>query len=112
MTTFEQELIDELNEDTTSLRQKEKEKYRKKRKSAVKYKRHLKNLAQIPQIPSGAIYKDSARDKTKKPRYARSYRGSRSAYIKRQCNRKIRRSKMLLQRGLKNRFTEFWWEYD
>ena len=77
-----------------------------------KYKEHLKFLATAPSgYPSGAFYFTPWRDETRKPYYKRSYRTHSSSYIKKFCNKKIRRCKFLLQRGMKNRYTEFWWEY-
>ena len=91
----------------------EKEKKRKKITGTRKYKKHLKDLATIPgYFPSGAYYFEHWSDKTRKSYYKRYYRARRSSYIKRVCNRAIRRCKFLLQRGDKNKYTEFWWEYD
>ena len=50
-------------------------------------------------------------------RLKRYWRGQRSHYIKKECNRRFRRSNKLnkiygKQRGLYRRALEFWWEYD
>lgn len=91
----------------------EKERNRKKRNGDARYKKHLKDLAELPgYIPSGAYLYTPWRDKTRKSYYKRYYRGKISHYVKNQCNRAVRRCKELLQRGMKNKYTEFWWEID
>ena len=93
----------------------EKEKYGNRRRQNKNYKKHLKFLSDtIGGYNCSAYYYDySWKDKTRKPYYKRLYRGKRSKYIKKDCNRRIRRNKeVLLQRGMKNRYTEFWWNYD
>ena len=47
----------------------------------------------------------------------REWRGQRSKFIKRACNRKFRRSNKLnmivsRHRSIHHKTTEFWWEYD
>ena len=99
------------------VKDKEKEEKRKKITGTRKYKKHLKKLAEMGYhkwslSSHGAYYKNSPWDKTRKPYYKRCYRAKRSSDIKKNCNRLIRRSTMLFQRGEKNKYTEFWWEYN
>ncbi len=77
---------------------------------ALRYgRRKLKKLAaKAAGYPAGAWYDDD------KGRYVRYYRGQRSSWIKKQCNRKFRRSYGMCsaKRGAYRKYTEFWWEYD
>lgn len=92
---------------------------RNKRKRDIKYKQHLKRLAEIDSgYPPSAYYVDEIWVKGKgyiknpKPYYKRVYRGQRSKYYKRLSNKKIRRYKGELKDGRYcNKLYDFWWEY-
>ena len=92
-------------------KEQEKNRHRYRRNSRVNYKKHLEKLSKMSGYPSGAYYKAKFADPTSPPRLVRSYRTPNSSYIKMKCNRRIRRSQLLLQRGAKNRYSEFWYEY-
>lgn len=82
-----------------------KKKKRNKRERGLKYKKHLKNLAEITcrYYPCPAIYSNSY--------YKRLYRGKRSKYLKRQSNKKIRKYKRCLSDGnMYRKVFDFWWE--
>lgn len=89
----------------------EKERHRNRRNSRMKYKKHLEKLSKMSYYPSGAYYRTTFNNPNTPPRIVRCYRSSTSSYIKMKCNRRIRRSSLLLQHGAKNRYTEFWWDY-
>ena len=83
-----------------------KKKRRNKRERDLKYKNHLKSLAEnTTGYPSPAYYVDEiwikgyGYVKNPKPYYKRLYRGKRSKYLKRQSNKKIRRYKGELHNG-------------
>ena len=92
---------------------------RNKRERDLKYKNHLKYLAENTfGYPSPAMYIDEiwikgyGYVKNPKPYYKRLYRGKRSKYLKRQSNKKIRRYKGELHNGyMCHRLYDFWWEY-
>lgn len=96
-----------------------KKKRRNKRERDLKYKNHLKYLAENTSgYPSAAYYVDEVwirgygYVKNPKPYYKRLYRGKRSKYLKRQSNKKIRRYKGELHNGWHcHRLYDFWWEY-
>ena len=74
-------------------------------KRSAEDNRRLKKLAENSCWPIGAWYSD------KKNRY---YRFSASdigdaRWLKRYCNRRLRRRKDLYQRGLYHKLTEYWW---
>ena len=70
--------------------------------------------------PSGAYYvgRDGySCNKDEAIRLKRSWRGKRSKFIKKNCNRKFRRSSKLnmivsRHKNIMHKATEFWWEYD
>ena len=85
-----------------------------RRRRTARYKKRLRALARLPFYPSGASIEESGAGKEYARRY---YRGLRSKYIKKECNRQFRRSSKLNMlvmsaRGGYRRVTEFWWEYD
>ena len=94
-----------------------KKKKRCKRERDLKYKNHVKFLAENTSgYPTPAIYIDKIYVgyqciDNPKPYYKRIYRGKRSKYLKRQSNKKIRRYKGGLQNGWNcHRLFDFWWE--
>jgi hypothetical protein len=96
-----------------------KKKKRNKRERDLKYKNHLKYLAEnTSDYPSSAIYTDEiwikgyGYVKNPKPYYKRLYRSKKSKYLKRQSNKRIRRYKGELHNGyMCHRLYDFWWEY-
>ena len=94
-----------------------KKRKRNKRERDLKYKNHVKFLAENTSgYPTPAIYIDKIYVgyqciDNPKPYYKRIYRGKRSKYLKRQSNKKIRRYKGGLQNGWNcHRLFDFWWE--
>ena len=69
------------------------------------------------QYPSGAMAVDKNGDYAfdeDAVRLKRIYRGKRSKYLKKTCNRKLRRTNLkyhAVKRGSYRKLTEFWWEY-
>ena len=96
-----------------------KRKKRNKRERDLKYKNHLKYLAENTSgYPSPVMYMDEIWIKgygyveNPKPYYKRLYRGKRSKYLKRQSSKRIRRYKGELHNGWHcHRLYDFWWEY-
>lgn len=94
------------------------------RKRAAIRKEYYKivRITQDEGYPSGAYWYNKDGDWTSvysedRFRYKRCYRGKRSSYIKKMCNRKWRRSSKLNMlssraKSLNRKATEFWYEYD
>ena len=105
--------------DITKYENHSKKKRRNKRERDLKYKNHLKYLAENTSgYPSPVMYTDEiwvkgyGYIKNPKPYYKRLYRGKRSKYLKRQSSKKIRRYKGELHNGWYcHRLYDFWWEY-
>ena len=89
-------------------------KMRERRKTDKDYKEHLKNLKES-NAPAGAF--DENRDWTNDPDkikfFKREWRGSRSKFLKKDCNKAVRRSdsETLFQGGLFKKLQDFWWRY-
>ena len=98
---------------------KNRDRYRKKRKRDNKYKRHLKFLAEYSSYPHPAYAMDKNRDYIRENicdtvYYRRAYRGnhknSASFYYKRRANRMVRRYKDKIQKGGSYRKVfDYWW---
>ena len=73
----------------------------------VENQRRLKKLAyQHGYYKPGTVYYDR-----KLERWIKTWRGSRSKYLKNQCNRKLRQyNGKLVNGGHFKKATEFWWE--
>lgn len=113
-------LCEDAYSDTAKHENSKKTKHRRnKRERDLKYKNHLKHLAENTSgFPSGAYYVDEicvrghGYIKNPKPYYKRLYRARRSKYLKKQSHRKIRRYKGDLHKGWHcHRLFDFWWEY-
>jgi len=96
-----------------------KNKRRNKRERDLKYKNHLKNLAENIHGYSQPVYyvdevwvKNVGYIENPKPYYKRLYRGKFSRYLKKQSNRKIRRYTGELHNGYQcHKLFDFWWEF-
>lgn len=90
-----------------------------RRKREIKYKQHLKRLAEINTgYPAPVYYKDEIWERGKgivknpKPYYKRVYRGQRSKFFKKLSNKRVRRYKEAINNGNNYRkIYDFWWEY-
>lgn len=74
-------------------------------KRSVEDKRRLKKLADTTRWPIGAWYSD---EKDRYYRFSASDIGD-SHWLKRDCNRRLRRRNALYQRGQYHKATEYWW---
>lgn len=88
-------------------------------KRSLEHKRRMKKLSKTSSHLSGAYYVDEIWIKgigyveNPKPYYKRYYRGSRSAFLKKMSNRKIRRYNGEIRKGAAyHRLYDFWWEID
>lgn len=80
----------------------------RRRKNARK-KKHLKQLAKIGWWPSGAY---ETEDYKGRPFIKRYWRGQRSKWIKKKCNKRFRRTQEVSrERGAYRKYSEFWWDY-
>ena len=91
----------------------------KKRERDWKHRNHAKKLANIYQYGWWPPYYYKTREWVKgygmyeipKTYYQRIYRGQRSKWIKKQCNRSVRRYKGKIPNGgFYKKIDEFWWE--
>lgn len=93
-------------------------KRRNKRERYIKYQCHMKKLYEAqqgwycPVVYTNKIYiRDLGYIENSKPYYKRIYRGSRSSYLKKSSNRKIRRYKGEIQNGFWcHKLYDYWWE--
>ena len=97
-----------------------KSKARRRRKKERMFLKHLISLWQIGhnrwvEVPVAGFNKDGEweSDKNEIEHYRRWWRGKRSKQIKKNCNRRLRRtSQEVYQNGEYKKATEFWWELD
>lgn len=91
----------------------------KKRERDWKHRNHAKKLANIYQYGWWPPYYYKHEEwvtgygwyELQKPYYQRIYRGQRSKWIKKQCNRSVRRYKGKIPNGgFYKKIDEFWWE--
>ena len=90
----------------------------KKRERDWKHRNHAKKISENSTgWPCGYYYKDEiyvrgyGYVKNPKPYYKRIYRGQRSKWIKKMCNRSVRRYKGKIPNGGSyKKIDEFWWE--
>ena len=94
----------------------------KKRERDWKHRNHAEKLARITEHRWSQAYYLKTKDwyirdgyieiiECKKPYYQRIYRGQRSKWIKKQCNRSVRRYKGKIPNGGSyKKIDEFWWE--
>ena len=87
-------------------------KKQKKRYRDKKYQRHLKGIFYRNHFLSGAypVNKEGEYDPDNPVRYKREYNPPRARWIKRHCNKRIRRRKDVPNRGGYHKASEYWWE--
>ena len=81
-----------------------------RRRKTARKKKHWKQLASYSWLCSGAYETEDYKGRLFIKRY---WRGQRSKWIKRKCNRKFRRTQEVSrQHGVYRKYSEFWWDYD
>ena len=90
----------------------------RKRNGLIKGKNKLKKLAKTASIDSGVLPLDRNREwcLEKPVFYQKVWRGQRSKYIKKRCNRRFRQNNKFntivsSNKGINRKATEFWWDY-
>ena len=76
-------------------------------------KRRDKNLYRHTKYKyARGVWYDSEKDRFVRFQMSRNGRGNRVAYVKRKCNRTVRRNKMFISggKGSYRKMSEFWWE--
>ena len=81
-----------------------------RRRRTNRKKKHWKQLASYSWWCSGAY---ETTDYKGRPFIKRYWRGQRSKWIKKKCNKRFRRTQEVSrQRGVYRKYSEFWWDYD
>lgn len=86
-------------------------KMQKKRRRREEYNQHLKRLSKYHRVCSGAypVDKNNGYDAENPIRYIRCYNPPRAKWIKKYCNKKVRRKKGIASRGAYKKASEYKW---
>ena len=87
-------------------------KKQKKRARDKRYKNHLRKIFQRSSFFNGAypVDKEGRYDPDNPVRYKREYNPPRAKWIKRHCNKRVRRGKDVPNKNGYRKFSEYWWE--